>query len=226
MVVCIKAKRKQHEKIHAHNLQMSLAWIPTSCRHKHSSVNNFHLLKDLLSHSALSWSSGAIQLQWWRAVELVVGGMNGHLWIDENDSTESLRALCSVTYEGLWKALLKEDAGRAHNVVQHVAVLHQRTKGVVEQFLLHVLILCCVHSPHFPIHYPLQRQTVLLPPLRHTLSAQPMNVIIFLRQGWHALSSSESDVKIILHQLYPKALFSVRLHPAALTVMWFKWIFL
>lgn len=38
--------------------------------------------------------------QGWRPVELVEGG-GGHLWIDENDSTESLHALYSVTYESL-----------------------------------------------------------------------------------------------------------------------------
>lgn len=133
-------------------------------------VDSFHGLKEPLFHSVLSWSSGGAQLQPWGAVEWVVEGMNGHLWIDENDWTERLHAPSSVTYEGLRKASLKEDAGRAHNVVQYVAVLHQCPKRAVEQVLLHVPILCCVHSPHFPIHYPLQRQTVLLPPLRCTLS--------------------------------------------------------
>lgn len=137
----------------------------------------------------------------------VDGGGGGHLWIDENDSTESLHALYSVTYESLWKALFKEDAGRAHNVVQHVAVLHQRTKGVVEELVLHVLILSCVHSLRFPIHYPLQRQTGLLPPLRNALSAQQIEGNRSWREGWDPLlclpvtQPPQSDLKLRLQQL-------------------------
>lgn len=57
--------------------------------------------------------------------------------------------------------MFKEDAGRAHDVVQHVAVLHQHTEGIVERLILHVLILFSLlaHCPHLtpegPIHYSL-----------------------------------------------------------------------
>lgn len=83
------------------DLLTAAAWTSAGCRRKHETVNNFHGLKDPLFHCVLTRSSGAMQERGWRPVELVDEGGGGHLWIDENDSTESLHALFSVTYESL-----------------------------------------------------------------------------------------------------------------------------
>lgn len=75
-----------------------------------------------------------------------------------------------VTYERPSKALFKEDAGRAHDVVQHVAVLHQRTEGLLERFILYIQILISLqllaHCPHLtmetPVYHPLWKQIRVL----------------------------------------------------------------
>lgn len=84
--------------------------------------------------------------------------------MDQHEWKKKWPALCSVTYEGPRKALLKEDAGWAHDVVQHVAVLHQRSEGIVEQLILCVRIFLSLQletllarCSHLPIHNPLQR---------------------------------------------------------------------
>lgn len=84
------------------DLKTAAAWTSAGCRRKHETVNNFHGLKDPLFHCVLTRSSG-----WGDAgTGMETGGVGGrggggHLWIDENDSTESLHALFSVTYESL-----------------------------------------------------------------------------------------------------------------------------
>lgn len=89
-----------------------------------------------------------------------------------NDSTwggKSHRLCVTVTYKRLGKAFFEEDAGRAHDVVQHVTVLHQHTDGIVEWPILHILLFLCLrlqtplaYCPPLSIHCPLQRQTKLL----------------------------------------------------------------
>lgn len=104
----------------------------------------------------------------------------------------SVHTLC--TYKCLRKTLFKEDAGRAHDVVQHVAVLHQGTNGILERLSLHVLILLSLWlqtllgpRPHFtpegPLHSPLQRQTSLLTCHAHSQSPTASVTPLYTKQN-------------------------------------------
>lgn len=123
----------------------------------------------LISMEMVSWVTGwpAPVVGWHSGCEggQEVGGRRD----DSHDAGMKMDQHCSATYERLWKALFEEDAGRAHDVVQHVAVLDQGAEGVPEQLvLLHVLIAVSprllAHRPHLPTHSPLQRHTPVSPP--------------------------------------------------------------
>ena len=141
------------------------------------------------------------QLLWWTAVVWWGGG--GGDWSQCGDENESrrvgekkkwCRGFCCVTYERLWKALFKEDAGRADDVVQDVAVLHQSTEGIVARLILLLLLLLLLflllsllaHWPPLTILYPLQRQTRLL--LDHSVSQVPST---WLLHTWNVTSFKE-----------------------------------
>lgn len=92
-----------------------------------------------------------------------------HAWEWLNLREKESPTLCPVTYKCLGKAFFEEDAGRAHDVVQHVTVLHQHTDGIVERPIIHILLFLCLrlqtllaYCPPLFIHCPLQRQTKLL----------------------------------------------------------------
>lgn len=118
--------------------------------------------------------------------------MWGWKWITTSGKKKWRRGLCCVTYECLWKALFKEDAGRANDVVQHVAVLHQSSEGIVAWLILLVLILLSLlaHWPPLTILHPLQRQTRLL--LDQSVS-QVLST--WLLHTWH-ITSFKEDVTL------------------------------
>lgn len=106
-------------------------------------------------HRWLSYGGFDFLTHWGRkrAADMFGGAWSGC----ENGQTQSDKiafgfwddTLLSVTYESLRKALLKEDAGGAHHVVQYIASLHQHTAGILPWLILSLPILLFLQLQRF-----------------------------------------------------------------------------
>ena len=165
----------------------------------HSSISPSPFMSMAVVSRATSWATSwpAPVLGWHSGCE---GGQEvGGRRVDSHDAGMKMDQHCSATYDRLWKALFEEDAGRAHNVLQHVAVLDQGAEGFPEQLvLLHVLIAVSLwllaHRPHLPIRSPLQRHSPVRPP-------PPAPRPAWLTGTWSHLSRKRRRSLLLTHTL-------------------------